>query len=76
MDLVLIPVVLVVQFNFWFVVKHVEGKANSLADELSHDNLPQFISQVPQAEYNKPCQVRSTITPELSGVHPLNLDIH
>ena len=76
MDLVLILMVLAAQINFWFVVKHVEGKANSLADNLSHDNPPQFISQVPQAEYNKPRQVCSTITPELSGVHPLNLDIH
>ena len=76
MDLVLILVVLAAQFNFWFVVKHVEGKVNSLADDLSHDNPPQFISQVPQAEYNKPRQVRSNITAELSGVHLLNLDIH
>ena len=57
MDLVFILVVLAVQFNFRFVVKHVESKANSLADEMSHDNLPQFISQVPQEEYNKPPQI-------------------
>ena len=50
-------VILAPQFNFWFVVKHVEGKANSLADDLSHNNPSQYISQVPQAEYNKPPQV-------------------
>ena len=51
MHLVCILVFLAAQFEFWFVAKHVEGNANSIADDLSRDNLPRFFSQVPQAEY-------------------------
>ena len=57
MHLVRILVFLAAHFDFWFVAKHVEGKANSLADDLSRDNLPNFFSQMPQAEYNKPPQI-------------------
>ena len=39
MHLVHILVFLAVQFDFWFVAEHVESKANSLADDLSHDNF-------------------------------------
>ena len=53
MHLVCILMFLAVQFDFWSVAEHVEGKANSLADDLSHDNFPHFFSQVSQAEHNK-----------------------
>ena len=55
MHLILILVFLAAQY--WFGAKQVEDKAVSIADDLSHDNPPRFISQVPQAEYKKPPQV-------------------
>ena len=60
---------LAVQFDYWFVAKHVEGKVNSLADDLSRDNLPNFFSQVPQAEYNKPLEVPSSLLDLLGYDH-------
>ena len=69
MHLVRILVFLAAQFDFWFVAKHVEGKANSLADDLSRDNLPNFFSQVPQAVHNKPPQVPSSLLDLLGYDH-------
>ena len=51
MHLIQILVFLAAHFDFWFIAKHIEGKANRLADDLSRDNLSHFFSQVPQAEY-------------------------
>ena len=69
MHLVRIIVFLAVQFDFWFVAKHVEGKVNSLADDLSLDNLPCFFSQVLQAKYKKPPQVPSSLLDILGYGH-------
>ena len=60
---------LAVQFDFWFVAEHVEGKANSLADDLSHDNFPiSFLKFCKQSTTNSSS---STITPGPSGTQPL-----
>ena len=65
---------LAVQFDFWFVAEHVEGKANSLADDLSHDNfLISFLKFCKQSTTNSSS---STITPGPSGTQPLHLDIY
>ena len=39
MHLIRILVFLAAHFDFWFIAKHIEGKANHLGDDLSHDNL-------------------------------------
>ena len=67
MHLILILVFLAAQY--WFRAKQVEDKAVFLADDLSHDNPPQFIYQVPQAEYNKPSQVSLALLHLLSYDH-------
>ena len=66
MHLILILVFLAAQY--WFRAKQVEDKAVSLADNLSDVNPPQFIYQVPQAEYNKPPQI------SLAPLHLLSYD--
>ena len=47
-------------FDFWFIAKHIEGKANHLADDLSCDNLSHFFSQVPQAEHHPSSHIPAT----------------
>ena len=58
----------VLSSSVWFLV-HVERKANSLADDLSLDNLLHFFSQVPQAKYKKPPQVASSLLDILGYGH-------
>ena len=69
MHLDCIFVFLATQFDFWFVVEHVLGKTNSLANNLSHDNLHHLFSQVPQSEYNKPSQVSQSLLDLLGYNH-------
>ena len=69
MHLVRILVFLAAHFDFWFVAKHVEGKANFLADDFSRNNLPNFFSQVPQAENNKPPQIPPSLLDLLGYDH-------
>jgi len=38
-----------VKYNFWFTATHIPGKKNIVADALSHNKLPVFFSQMPQA---------------------------
>ena len=45
MHMVRVLVFLAAHFNFWFRAEHIEGKANSLADALSRDNLEYFLSK-------------------------------
>ena len=45
MHMVRVFVFLAAHFNFWFRAEHIEGKANSLADALSRDNLEYFLSK-------------------------------
>ena len=49
MHLIRILVFLAAHFDFWFVAKHIEGRANSLADHLSRNHLhnfsPRFLRQ-------------------------------
>ena len=57
MHLIHILVFLAAHFDFWFIAKHIEGKANRLADDLSRDNLSHFFSQIPQAEHHPPSHI-------------------
>ena len=57
MHLTRILVFLAAHFDFWFIAKHIEGKANHLADDLSRDKLSHFFSQVPQAEHHPPSHI-------------------
>ena len=69
MHLVRILVFVAARFDFWFVAKHAEGKANFLADDFSCNNLPNFFSQVPQAEKNKPPQIPPSLLDLLGYDH-------
>ena len=62
MHLVRILVFLAAHFDFWFVAKHVEGTVNSLANDLSRDNLPNFFSQDASGRVLQTSS-NSTITP-------------
>ena len=67
MHLIFILVFLAAQY--WFRAKQVEDKAVSLADNFSQGNSPQFIYQVPQAEYNNLPQVSLALLHLLSYDH-------
>ena len=66
MHLIRILVFLAAHFDFWFVAKHIEGRVNSLADDLSRNHLLHFFSQVPQAECNPPPHIPAQL-PDLLG---------
>lgn len=69
MHLIRILVFLAARFDFWFVAKHIEGKENSLADDLSRDNLVHFFSQVPQAEHQQPPHIPAPLLDLLGSTH-------
>ena len=75
MHLIRILVFLAAHFDFWFVAKHVEGRANSLADNLSRNHLHNFFSQVPQAERHPPPHIPAQL-PDLLGEQSPCMDIH
>ena len=49
MHLIRLLVFFAAKYSFWFTAMHVPGKSNYLADALSRNNLPLFLSQVPEA---------------------------
>lgn len=69
MHLIRILVFLAARFEFWFVAKHIEGRANSLADDLSRNNLSHFFSQVPQAECYPPPHIPAPLLDLLGTKH-------
>ena len=69
MHLIRILVFLAAHFDFWFVAKHIEGRVNSLADDLSRNHLLHFFSQVPQAECNPPPHIPAQLLDLLGNNH-------
>ena len=69
MHLIRILVFLAAHFDFWFVARHIEGKANRLADDLSRNNLTHFFSQVPQAEHHSPPHIPDALLDLLDIQH-------
>lgn len=69
MHLIQILVFLAAHFDFWFIAKHIEGKSNCLADDLSRDNLSHFFSQVPQAEHHSPPHIPAPLLDLLDMRH-------
>ena len=69
MHLIRILVFLAAHFDFWFVAKHIEGRANSLADNLSRNHLHNFFSQVPQAERHPPPHIPTQLLDLLGNNH-------
>ena len=69
MHLIHILVFLAAHFDFWFVAKHIEGRANSLADHLSRNHLHNFFSQVPQAEHHPPPHIPAQLLDLLGNNH-------
>ena len=67
MHLVHILVFLAARFNFWFVAEHIAGKGNSLADDLSRNNLRHFFSQVPQARHHQPPRLPDSLIDLISN---------
>ena len=51
MHLVRLLVFYACHYNFWFRAEHIPGKENTLADALSRNNIPYFLSQVPQVSH-------------------------
>ena len=49
MHLIRMLVFFAAHFNFWFSASHIAGSENTLADSLSHNNAPFFLSQVSTA---------------------------
>ena len=54
MHLTRLLVFLAAKHSFWFSAVHIPGRVNCLADALSRDNLPFFLSQVPGASPQPP----------------------
>ena len=69
MHLIRILVFLAAHFDFWFMARHIEGKANRLADDLSRNNLTHFFSQVPQAEHHSPPHIPDALLDLLDIQH-------
>ena len=69
MHLIWILVFLAAHFDFLFIAKHMEGKANYLADNLSCDKLSHFFAQVSQAEHHLPSHTSASLLHLLDICH-------
>ena len=49
MHVIRILVFIAAHANFWFIARHIEGWANTIVDDLSHNNMVHFFTQVLQA---------------------------
>ena len=69
MHLIRILVFIAARFNFWFIAKHIEGRANTLADDLSRNNMVHFFTQVPQARCYSPPPIPDSLVELLGSQH-------
>ena len=60
---------LAMHFGFHLKASHIVGTQNSAADALSHNDLPSFLSQVPEA-LPRPSPVHPTLEQLLLRQHP------
>ena len=73
MHLIRLLVFFAAKYSFWFTATRVLGKSNYLADALSRNNLPPFLSQVPEASPQSPSIPEDLVTLMSQDV---NWDIH
>ena len=76
MHLIRILVFLAAHFDFWFIAKHIEGKANHLADDLSCDKLRISFFLSGSSSRAPPTITHSSSASRPSGHPPPRLDIH
>ena len=69
MHLIRILVFIAARCDFWFVAKHIEGQANTIADDLSRNNMVHFFSQVPQARLYAPPPIPDALVDLLGSQH-------
>ena len=69
MALIRILVFIAARCDFWFVAKHIEGQANTIADDLSRNNMVHFFTQVPQARLFTPPPIPDALVDLLGSQH-------
>ena len=55
--------------NFCFIARHIEGRANTIADDLSCNNMVHFFTQVPRVRLFTPPPIPDSLVNLLSSQH-------